>query len=754
MLRIIAACLLLLCCGYASAANTVIYDFVCDPATVDVYGSTTCTVVVLNDDGFFGPAPTGNVVFSSDSGGAFTPTSCSLATIFWGFSGCAVNYTPTAFGSGTHTLTASYQGNATFNPSNGNYALTVEYPQPTIIAVTPGAGSQGSAVNVTVTGSGFVAGATTLSVSGADVTTSNINVTSSTQLTATFTIGSAAALGFRNVTVTNPTPGGGNATLNNAFEVIPPPPSGPFNAAESGRGISTPLFTKLAGVPFSMDLLAVDTGTGNLETTFSGTVKVELLNATDSSAALDPASRCRASWAVAQLLPNATFAAGDNGRINIAVNYPNALRVARVRVSFPATGTPARVGCSSDAFSIRPQALIASTAMTNSATTGAPSIAAGANFTITADTIPGYDGTPEINNAILIAHAGAVTAGAVNGSFPAANPVTGQSTGTVNYTEAGNFTLPAGGVYDDSFTAIDQPGDCTPNFSNTLDVNGQYGCNFGNISDVGPVGRFTPDHFDVQVFDGCTVDGFTYSRQPFTVTVTARNAAGVTTQNYDGSFAKDVTLSNAGDVSDLTNNMISAIDFSAGTVTINDLIYEFPDAETVATDIAIRAVDEDGASSAGHLEETTNLRSGRFVIASASTIAINNPFFDGQMPVSVQTWQQVSPGIFDWATHTDDTSCTTPVIGNFSLVPGSYTGNLQAGETSISNFAYNNGAGTLTLPNPGNGNDGTVDVTGTVDAWLQFNWNGSGYEDPKGTMRFFDIFATEQRFIERHEIVP
>ena len=48
--------------------------------------------------------------------------------------------------------------------------------------------------------------------------------------------------------------------------------------------------------------------------------------------------------------------------------------------------------------------------------------------------------------------------------------------------------------------AVDQPGDCTDDFSNTA-VGGKYGCRFGNTGDTDWVGRFTPDHFTVAELD-------------------------------------------------------------------------------------------------------------------------------------------------------------------------------------------------------------------------------------------------------------
>jgi len=72
---------------------------------------------------------------------------------------------------------------------------------PTISSIAPNQGTPGAAVSVTINGSGFAGGAS-LSV-GAGISVSNLTVTSPTQLTATLTIASGAALAARNVTVTN-----------------------------------------------------------------------------------------------------------------------------------------------------------------------------------------------------------------------------------------------------------------------------------------------------------------------------------------------------------------------------------------------------------------------------------------------------------------------------------------------------------------------------------------------------------------------
>ncbi|HEX6929529.1 MAG TPA: IPT/TIG domain-containing protein [Gammaproteobacteria bacterium] len=813
----------------------------CTPNPVALNSASTCTVTVT-DLGGQGPntSPAGDVTFSTDGTGNFSATSCSLVPGLNATSSCSVNYTPTVFGTGTHTISAAYSGGAdpnpatgiVFNPSAGNTGLAISYPVLAITSISPNAGNRGGTVNVTVSGTNFVAGATTLTL-GANITVSALTVTSSTQLTATLTIADAAVTGLRDVTVTNPAPGGGSDTLVNGFDVRNPLPvidtltpaavevgsgsivvtidgsgfvsdsiarfngsartttfvnstrlqmtllagdtgtigtypvtvfnaapgggtsnveifsvvasGGSFDTVEPAGALGSTLFTKLAGAGFGIDILATEVSRLAMEPSFTGTVKIELLDAGDDSAGLDAAG-CRASWSVVQTLPSATFAAADNGRININTSYADALRIARFRISYPATGTPTHVGCSSDAFSIRPTALAVSTSLNNTGTTGLPIHAAGTAFTMTATAIPGYDGTPVIDT-------GAITVGVLGGSFAAASPASGVSTGNAfTYTEVGNFTLPAGDIYDDTFTAVDQPGDCIAGSSNTLS-GGKYGCAFGTLADL-VVGRFVPAYFDVEVTDGCAdAGGFTYSRQPFTVRVTAREAGGGRTQNYAGAFARAVTLSDAGDTSRFmgTTHVIPAADFSAGIADNPATAYAFASAETPFTLITLRATDPDGASSAGHLEESTQIRSGRLVIDQATAITTN----DGLLGVTLQAWQDPGTGTFEWAVHTDDISCTAPIQSEFSLDPASFSGNLASGETAITGFFFNAGLGALTLSAPGSGNDGSVDILVTTDSWLEFDWNTTGTPvPPRGTMTFFEIFQSEDGFIERHEVLP
>ena len=89
-------------------------------------------------------------------------------------------------------------------------------------SVAPNQGARGAVVPVTITGSGFAAGAT-VAVSGTGVTVSNASVGSASQMTATLGIASGAALGTRDVTVTNS--GGAGATLTGGFTVVSAAPA-------------------------------------------------------------------------------------------------------------------------------------------------------------------------------------------------------------------------------------------------------------------------------------------------------------------------------------------------------------------------------------------------------------------------------------------------------------------------------------------------------------------------------------------------
>ena len=281
------------------------------------------------------------------------------------------------------------------------------------------------------------------------------------------------------------------------------------------------------------------------------------------------------------------------------------------------------------------------------------------------------------------------------------------------------------------------------------------------------IGRFYPAYFDVTRIHGCAAGAFTYSGQPFSVTATAYNSNSVITQNYSGAlgFAQPTTVSDAGDTGNFTNNVIPAANFGnpqAAAGTRNDITYTFPSVETAPTTITLRAEDPDGVSSLGHLEETTDIHSGR--------VAIENAFGSELVDLSVPTRVQHYDGS-DFVDFSNDT-CSV-----MSLTLGKIDGTLNvgnggtAGDTCIWDDAGNSGANNcsdagilpgpvalqytepannadfnLYLKAPGAGFTGNVDVTGIVDSWLQYDWKGAGKENPVGRATF-GIYRGDDRII-------
>ena len=105
-----------------------------------------------------------------------------------------------AAAAGARTVTVTTAGG-----TSGAQTFTINAPAPvapTLTSVAPNQGIRGTTVAVTLTGTNFVVGATTVTVSGAGVTVNNVVVGSSTSLTASFVLDAAAAAGARTVTVT------------------------------------------------------------------------------------------------------------------------------------------------------------------------------------------------------------------------------------------------------------------------------------------------------------------------------------------------------------------------------------------------------------------------------------------------------------------------------------------------------------------------------------------------------------------------
>jgi hypothetical protein len=586
---------------------------------------------------------------------------------------------------------------------------------------------------------------------------------------------------------------------------------GGFNAYETSTGagaITGVIKTKIAGSTVSLDVIALNAAKTAIGTTFTGTVRVEVLDASNNSAGLD-GNGCRSSWSVIQTLADPTFVTGDLGRKTISFTQANSYPNARLKIYYP-TSSPTAIGCSGDNFAIRPLAFSSVTSnMTNSGTTGAPVTSAGGSFTITAVAIAGYNGTPTIDNTKITAHAGAVQNGSVSGSFGAANPASGTATGAAfTYSEVGNFSIGVNGVYDSTFTAVDPPGtECTNDFSNTL-VGGSYGCSFGNSVASAAIGRFRPDHFIVtpgtltnrQALSCAPASTYTYEGEQLRVTfmLTARNGLGTpaTTQNYTttSGFAKlDGTV--------YTNFGFGAVDLADATppLAATALTARVPSGTSSGTwvggigsftvDLAVsRAASPDGPfeslrigiipadtdtvtvrAADLNLDTTVPADSNDRVLVGSSKIrfgrlAIRNANGSQLVPLPVPLETQYWNGTA-FITNTAD-NCTSIAAANLAL--SNYTQNLNACETSLTVGAFASGRATAQLSAPGSANNGNVNltanlgasgsgttciggsstaVTGADRAYLQGNWTGGNYDQNPSARATFGVFKGAEEVI-------
>lgn len=330
-----------------------------------------------------------------------------------------------------------------------------------------------------------------------------------------------------------------------------------FNAVEvAADAVAGVIKTKVAGVAFNLDLVALNAARDALNTGFRGPVTVELLNASNNSAALD-GNGCRSSWAVIQGF-SVVFAGADNGRRTTAFTEANSWPEARVRVKYTIAGTDVLIGCSTDNFAIRPATFAGfsasdadwasagtTRALTNTAVTGGVVHKAGQPFTLSATAVNGaatpatmaaYSGSPVVVVVSTVEPASGALGTVTPGTWSAAAGVI--TTTTASYSEAGVISMR---LEDQGFALVDAADGSTT----------------AERYIVGPavnVGRFVPDHFaftspstpQLRTFDATCAGArsFTYVGQPFwyatlpSATIEARNAAGGVTTNYRGTLFK------------------------------------------------------------------------------------------------------------------------------------------------------------------------------------------------------------------------
>ena len=301
----------------------------------------------------------------------------------------------------------------------------------------------------------------------------------------------------------------------------------------------------------------------------------------------------------------------------------------------------------------------------------------------------------------------------------------------------------------------------------TASVTDYLGSGVSATGSQSAVGRFRPAYFDTTRVEGC--NSFTYSGQPFAVTVTAKAAGGVnTTANYAGAtWARLVTVSDAnGGTGTWSANTIAATSFSGGVGVAPAASYTFLAKATAPAAIRLRSrepVGADGVDSSTGSEAVASIRSGRARLLNAYGSELL------ALPMTTRIEHFGTLGATGWRAGAD--TCTSLSSANFAYsFPANPNNRLAACET-FGSLGGANPEWVLSLARPcvGTpcaGNNGWANVVlnlgssplGSVSGetfgrctasgasggaelpanlpWLTFDWLGTGPTNPRALATF------------------
>lgn len=510
---------------------------------------------------------------------------------------------------------------------------------------------------------------------------------------------------------------------------------------------------KADGTTCSLKVAAFTSG-GAVDAAYAGTVSASLQYCSNVSRSGATVS-CGGTWAdlTSVTTQSLTLASGVQ-----TFTFPfanNAYEVVRVKLtSTTVSGGP---WYADDYFAIRPGSFTvtatdatASTAgSTRSLTGGANAHNAGKPFTLnaqalaTASTASNYPGTGAGPVAQSVTTSSPTGTNAVNGTLVLG---TWSGTGTVTsstatYSEVGVAAIT---LQDQDYANIDA-GDG----STTTD---RYFAGSASLN------RFTPDHFDTVITQGCVAGGFTYSGQPFAMKVTAMNglATPATTANYDGSttnptpsYAKAITLSEVNGIAgSFASPSILATAFTAGIANVTPT-YTFTTKPTAPSIIKPRVTDADSITSSGGTEGTVNIYSGRLKLGNA----YGSELLNLSVPLEVQYWTTA----LGWTQNSADVaSCTSIVQNNIKL------SNTTVALNSVTAVSGSAGKWNVNLTKPGVAAnvDICVDLgADTAHAWCAattplaktYLQTGAGYNEDPVSHATFGVYKGNNNFIYQRE---
>jgi len=258
--------------------------------------------------------------------------------------------------------------------------FSVTLPAPAISSVSPTSGHQGTTIDVTVTGSNFVSGAT-VTFSGTGITKNSTTFTDSSHITVNITISPSATVSSRDVTVTNPD--AQSDTCVGCFDVLLPAPTATSVSPTSGhRGTTIDVivtgtnFVNGANASFSGTGITVNstTFTDSSHVTANITISPTATLSTRDVTVTNPdtqAATCAGCFTVILPAPTATSVSPTTGEagttLDVTVTGTNF--VSGATVSFSGTGITVNSTTFNDSSHVT-----ANISISPSATTGARNV--------------------------------------------------------------------------------------------------------------------------------------------------------------------------------------------------------------------------------------------------------------------------------------------------------------------------------------------------------------------------------------------
>ncbi len=328
--------------------------------------------------------------------------------------------------------------------------------------------------------------------------------------------------------------------------------------------------------------------------------------------------------------------------------------------------------------------------------------------------------------------------------------------------------VPSGspGFYLNSTIAFDEVGSITLQAQVS---DGSY-MDTGNVagSPVGPVGRFYPHHFElVNAAVNTQCSGFTYMSAPsvsLAAEIYARNQSGFTVENYDALLFSDAlapvnfVAEHQDDGIDLGSRIVrAAAQWQSGRYNVLDTAAQFQRVgvadgpyEMMAVGVTVNDTADTRQLAGLDMNAQTSGFCALGATCNAQRVGTLSAFYGrmvvlpGQGPEDQDLDIRLQAQVFSDGAFTAFAQDNCSTYQNSQLSLSNFSGDLQAGETAVLGLP---GAtplvGGLVDPNnriwlsaPGTGNTGTVDVELQTNAWLRYNWSGTGDENPRAQMTF------------------